>query len=82
MNSTFIHLSAGDLTNREKYESLELLVLLKEKLDGSVKGQACADGRKQRTESSKKDATSPTVFIEAVLIIDGYYPFSITLVFW
>ena len=47
-NITFRTLKAGDLTDREKYKALESLMLLKDKRDGSVKGQACANGRKQR----------------------------------
>jgi hypothetical protein len=43
-------------------------MFLKEKRDGSIKGRACADGRKQREESTKSDATSPTVALESVLI--------------
>ena len=50
-------------------------MFLKEKRDGSVKGRACADGRKKRPRSSKEDATSSVVLLEAVLItsvIDAY----------
>jgi hypothetical protein len=43
-------------------------MFLKEKRDGSIKGRACADGRKQREGSTKSDATSPTVALESVLI--------------
>jgi hypothetical protein len=42
-------------------------MFLKEKRDGSIKGRACADGRKQREGSNKSDATSPTVALESVL---------------
>ena len=58
---TFIPLTTGDLTDRYKYEALELLILLKEKRYGSAKGQACSDGRKQRPGSSKEDATPLTL---------------------
>ena len=46
-------------------------MLLKEKFDGTVKGRACADGRKQREGSQKKDATPPTVALKSVLIISA-----------
>ena len=46
-------LKAGDLTDRDKDEALEYLMFLKEKRDGSVKGQACANVRKQRPWSPK-----------------------------
>ena len=47
----------------------------KRKRDGSIKGCACANVRKQRPGSSKEDSTSPTVSLEAVLItflVDAY----------
>ena len=44
-------------------------MLLKEKRDKNAKGQACADGRKQRKWSEKKDDQSPLVALELVLII-------------
>ena len=75
MKITFTPLKVGDITDREKDEDLELLMFLKEKRGGSVKGRACADGRKKRPGSSKEDAKSPTVLLEAVIIrsiIDAY----------
>ena len=48
MKSTFRPLKAGNITYREEDKALESLAFLKEKCNGSVKGQACADGRKQR----------------------------------
>jgi hypothetical protein len=50
-------------------------MFLKEKRDGTIKGRACADGRKQRETAVPGAATSPTVSLEAVLItatIDAY----------
>jgi hypothetical protein len=43
-------------------------MILKGKRDGSIKGWACADGRKQRKTSTPGDAVSPTVSLESVLI--------------
>jgi hypothetical protein len=43
-------------------------MFLKEKRDGSIKGRACADGRKQREGSTKSDTTPPTVALESALI--------------
>jgi hypothetical protein len=43
-------------------------MFLKEKRDGSVKGRACADGRKQQDTDVPGDATSPTVVLESVLV--------------
>ena len=45
-----------------------MLMFMKEKRDGTIKGRGCADGRKQRDKYSNSDTTSPTVSTEAVLI--------------
>ena len=47
---------------------LEYLMSFKEKYDGAVKGQAYTDGQKQRWGSQKKNATSPIVALELILI--------------
>jgi hypothetical protein len=70
MKETFAPVNEGDLTARQKKSALESLVFLKEKIDGSIKGRACVDGRKQREGSTKSDATSPTVALESVLITE------------
>jgi Reverse transcriptase (RNA-dependent DNA polymerase) len=43
-------------------------MFLKKKRCGKIKGRGCADGRKQREYTSKEDASSPTVLIEAVML--------------
>ena len=43
-------------------------MFLEEKREGIIKGQACANSRKQQPGSSKEDATLPIVSLEAVLI--------------
>jgi hypothetical protein len=43
-------------------------MFLTEKRNGDIKGRACADGRKQREDFSKQDATSPTVSNEAIFL--------------
>ena len=43
-------------------------MFLKEKRDGSIKGRGVADGRKQRDKIEPKDATSPTVSTESVML--------------
>jgi hypothetical protein len=68
MKETFAPVNEGDLTAKQKKSALESLMFLKEKRDGSIKGRACADGRKQREGSKNSDATSPTVALESVLI--------------
>jgi hypothetical protein len=47
--------------------ALESLMSLK-KRDGTLNGQTCDDGRKQREAARSGDATSPTVSLESVLI--------------
>ena len=66
--SNFKPLQAWGITDREKEEALESLIFLKEKRYGSVKGQACVGGQKQRPGLSNKDTPSPTVSLEAILI--------------
>jgi hypothetical protein len=56
------------LTAKQKKSALEYPMFLQEKRDGSIKGRACADVRKQREGSTKTDATSPTVALKSVLI--------------
>jgi hypothetical protein len=57
-----------ELTSEQKKGALESLMFLKEKRDGTIKGRACADGRKQWEKAEPGDATSPTVTLESVLI--------------
>jgi hypothetical protein len=44
------------------------MMFLKEKRDGTIKGRACADGRKQRETAVPGAATFPTVAVESVMI--------------
>jgi hypothetical protein len=41
---------------------------LKQKRCGKIKGQGCADGRKQRLYKTKEESSSPTVSIEALFL--------------
>jgi hypothetical protein len=70
MKETFAPVNEGGLTAKQKKSALESLMFLKEKIDGSIKGRTCADGRKQREGSTKSDATSPTVALESVFITE------------
>ena len=60
--------AAGDLTREEKRAALHYLMFLKKKRCGRIKGRGCADGRKQRIYTTKEDASSPTVAIEALML--------------
>ena len=50
---TFKPVLPADLDSRAKRKALESLIFLKEKRDGTIKGRACADGRKQREDMPK-----------------------------
>jgi hypothetical protein len=46
----------------------EYLMYLKEKFDVRIKGRGCADGRKQRLWTDKRDSSSPTAALESLMI--------------
>jgi hypothetical protein len=64
----FRPLHRNDMSIEQRKEALELLMFLKEKRDGSIKGRGCADGRKQRDTMDRKETTSPTVATESVML--------------
>jgi hypothetical protein len=68
MRDIFLPQYSKTLSDEQKRGALESLMFLKEKRDGSIKGRACADGRKQCEAAVTGDATSPMVSLEAVLI--------------
>jgi hypothetical protein len=68
MRNTFAPQDSTKLTPGQKSAALESIMFLKEKRDGSIKGRACADGRKQRETATPGDAASPTVSVESVMI--------------
>ena len=49
-------------------KALGYLMFLKQKRNGSIKGQGCADGRPQRLYKSKSETSSPTAVTESVFI--------------
>ena len=57
-----------NLTEKQKNELLALLIFIKEKLDGSIKGRGVVDGRKQQEKTEPKDTTSLTVSKKAVML--------------
>jgi hypothetical protein len=59
---------ANGLRKGEKRDVLLYLMFLKQKRCGKIKGQCCADRRKQRIYTTKKEASSPTVSIESLMI--------------
>ena len=59
---------ANILSWDEKKSALKYLMFLKEKRCGKVKGQGCADGRKQRLYKSKEETSSPTMQLESLFL--------------
>ena len=58
----------NDLTKTDKSEALNLIIMIKQKRCGKIKGRACADGRKQRRYITKEESTSPTIQLESLLL--------------
>lgn len=44
----------NELTSKQKSEALNLITMVKQKRCGTIKGRACADGRKQRRYITKE----------------------------
>ena len=59
---------ATELTPNEKRHALSLLIFLKKKSSGKIKGRVCADGRPQRDIFTKEETSSPTVVVENVFL--------------
>jgi hypothetical protein len=66
--SVFAAVNAGALSAKQKSAALQAINLIKEKRDGSIKGQSCADGRPQRVLYTKEQLASPTVSTDALMI--------------
>ena len=56
------------MTDEEIRKCLKYLMFLKMKRTGVIKGQGCADGRKQQEWTNPEDATSPTAARESVVL--------------
>ena len=64
----FTPIHRRDITNEELRKSMESLMFLTEKRDGTVKARACANGSVQREYVVRDKAASPTVISESVFI--------------
>jgi len=72
--TTFKAVKRSALTREQRRNALTLITLIKYKRSGTVKGRACADGRKQRRFIPRDEAASPAVSLESIimsLIIDA-----------
>ena len=47
---------------------MESLIFLVEKRDGRIKGRLCANGSVQRAWMSKEDSSSPTAYLESIML--------------
>ena len=59
---------ATDLSANQHKASLGYLMFLKQKHSGQIKGQGCADGRKQHLYTGKEEKTSPTIATESIML--------------
>ena len=59
---------SGELTTAQKKAALKYLMFLKQKRCGKIKGQGCADGRKQQLYKTKDETTSPTITTETLFL--------------
>ena len=59
---------ASNMTHQQKDSALQYLMFLKEKWNGTIKEQGCANGRKQWVYVSKEEASTPTVGTESLLL--------------
>ena len=65
---TFVAIKKSALTQQQRADALQAVMVLKEKRCVKVKGRMCADIHKKHKTSKKLDAISPTVSNESVLI--------------
>jgi hypothetical protein len=68
MYDLFEPIAADSLSNEEKKKALSLLIFLKEKQNGTLKAQSCANRSVQRLHVAKEEAASPTVALETVFL--------------
>jgi hypothetical protein len=65
---TWTPMDAGKLLREQRMRALSLLLFLKEKHTGDIKGRACINGAPQRAYIPKEDAASPTVSVESTFV--------------
>jgi len=53
----------------ERKRALSYLMFLKEKRDGTIKARGCADSRSQRKYTTKAETSSPTISLEAMMML-------------
>ena len=68
MQDTFRPINPKSLSKSDYDKVLESHLFLKQKRDQTIKGRMVASGNKQRNHIDKTDATSPTAYLESVLL--------------
>ena len=61
---TWTPMEAEKLSREQRMRALSLLLFLKEKRTGDIKGRACINGAPQHAYIPKEDAASPTMSTE------------------
>jgi len=59
----------SDMTTEERKKALRYLMFLKEKRDRTIKARGCADGQPQVQYTRKEEVSSPTVSLEAMMLL-------------
>lgn len=59
----------SSLRSSDRHDALNYLMFLKHKRDWCVKGRGCADGRKQKKDAVKGDASFLTIATESVFLL-------------
>lgn len=57
-----------DLTERQKWQILELHIIMKQKRTGEINGRTVAGGNKQRGYIDKEESSLPMVAMELVIM--------------
>ncbi len=65
---TWKAMDPAKLSREEQMQALSLLLFLKEKRMGKIKGRACLNGAPQWAYIPKEDVASPTVLMESTFI--------------
>jgi hypothetical protein len=60
--------SIEKMTKLERKRSMESLIFLTKKRDGTIKARVCANGSTQRAYIAREEASSPTAASEAIII--------------
>jgi hypothetical protein len=68
---TWTAMDPSKLTQEDRIKALSLVLFLKEKQTGKIKGRACINGAPQRAYISKEEAALPTVSTESTFITEA-----------